>query len=49
MGKLIARLILTGMPRKVALCVCRSIRSRAALEKYVEEVEDECRVRLDAV
>lgn len=49
MRQYIARLIDTGMPRKVAVCMCRFFRSRSALERYVEGVEAECRVQMEAV
>lgn len=47
MNKLIARLIDTGMPRAVALCMYRKFRAESRLddfERYVEEVEAETRV-----
>lgn len=49
MRQYIARLIATGMPRKIAVCMCRYFRSRSELEKYVEGVEAECHVQMDAV
>ena len=44
MHEFIARLIRTGMPRKVAACVCADFARRGKmieLEKYVEAVEKE--------
>lgn len=49
MRKFVARLICTGMPRKVALCMCRHFRTRAEIEKYVEGVEAECRAQMEAI
>ena len=46
MNKLIARLIDTGMPREVAVAVCREFVRHGTmyeLERYVESVEAECR------
>lgn len=43
----IARLIRAGMPRSVAVSVCKQIKRTngyQALEKYVEAVEDEADV-----
>ena len=48
----ISRLIACGMPRTVALCVCRDYKRRGdlpGLALYVEAVEDESRVKLEAV
>ena len=47
MREYIARLIRTGMPRKVAVSVCRQIKRKSgekALAQYVEAVEEECDV-----
>ena len=49
MRQYIARLMDTGMPRKVALCMCRHFRTLADLEKYVEGVEAECRAQMEAI
>jgi hypothetical protein len=43
----IARLIRTGMPRKVAVSVCKEIKRKhgeTALAQYVDAVEEECDV-----
>jgi len=44
----IARLIKCGMPREIALCVCKTF-ARAndfiGMERYVESVEEETRYR----
>lgn len=50
MNKLIARLIKTGMPRDVAVAVCRSFMRNSNLfefERYVEGVEEECREQME--
>lgn len=49
MNLYVARLIRTGMPRKIAIFMVSFFRSRPALEKYVEEVEAECRVQMEEV
>jgi hypothetical protein len=52
MNKLIARLIKCGMPRDVALAVCRSFKRDSNMfefERYVEGVEEECREQMEAV
>lgn len=52
MNKLIARLIDCGMPREIALAVCRSFKRHSTmyeLERYVESVEEECREPMEAV
>lgn len=49
MNQYVARLIRTGMPRKIALFMVSFFRSVPALEKYVEEVEAECCVQMEAV
>ena len=52
MNKLIARLIKCGMPRDVALAVCRSFKRNSNMfefERYVEGVEEECREQMEAV
>jgi hypothetical protein len=52
MNKLIARLIDTGMPRNVAVSVCKSFLKNSnmfELERYVEGVEEECREQLEDV
>ena len=44
MNKLIARLIDCGMPRDIAVAVCRNFKRHATmweLERYVESVEQE--------
>lgn len=43
MRDLIRRLIDCGMTREVALCVMRQIRDPKERERYVEQVEEECR------
>lgn len=48
MNKLIARLIDCGMPREVAVAVCRNFKRHATmyeLERYVESVEEEYRLQ----
>lgn len=48
MNKLIARLIRCGMPRDVAVAVCRSFMKNSnlfELERYVEGVEEESRTQ----
>lgn len=50
MNKLIARLIDCGMEREVALAVYANFKRRGRLsdfERYVEEVEEECRTQED--
>ena len=52
MNKLIARLIKCGMPRDVALAVCRSFKQSSNLyefERYVESVEEECREQMEEI
>jgi hypothetical protein len=52
MNKLIARLIDTGMPRDVAVSVCKSFlrdSNMFELERYVEGVEEECREQMETV
>lgn len=52
MNKLIARLIRCGMPRDVALAVCRSFQRNSNMfefERYVEGVEEECREPVDEI
>ena len=52
MNKLIARLIDAGMPREVAIAVCRDFVRHATmyeLERYVESVEEESREPLETV
>ena len=47
MKEYIARLIRTGMPRKVAVSVCKEIKrtqGETALAQYVDAVEEECDV-----
>lgn len=48
----IARLINCGVPRTTAVWIVNHYRRNATLrdlERYIEDVEDECRERLDAV
>ena len=48
MNKLIARLIDCGMDREVALAVYRDFKRKGdlfAFERYVESVEEECRIQ----
>lgn len=52
MNRLIARLIDCGMPRDVALAVCRSFMRDSNIfefERYVEGVEEEYRGQMEAV
>ena len=52
MRELIARLIRCAVPREAAVFLSRYFLrhgGRAAFEKYVTEVEKECRVKLDAI
>lgn len=52
MNHLIARLINCGIPRETAVWICRYFSRNAtirAFERYVEDVEDECRECVDAV
>ena len=52
MNKLIARLIDCGMPREVAVAVCRSYMRSSNIfefERYVEGVEEEYRAQMEAV
>ena len=47
MREYIARLIRTGMPRKIAVSVCKEIKrtqGERALAEYVDSVEEECDV-----
>ncbi len=52
MQELIARLIRCAIPRESAVFLCRYYARRGGLgaaEKYVEAVEEECRVEMDSV
>lgn len=52
MQELIARLIRCAMPRETAVFLSRYFLhhgGQEAFEKYVNEVEEECRVKLDAI
>lgn len=52
MREYIARLIDTGMNRETALMIVRYFRRRGLLSdlaQYVSEVEEECRVQMEAV
>lgn len=52
MREYIARLIDTGMNRETALMIVRYYRRRGLLTelaRYVSEVEEECRVKMEAV
>lgn len=52
MNRLIARLIDCGMPREVALSICRSFLrdgDAAGFESYVESVEEECREPVEEI
>lgn len=46
MQEMVARLIACGVPREVAVCVCKHFKRRGDLElvRYVEAVEDESHV-----
>ena len=50
MREYVARLIKCGMPRDIALCVCRSFVKKGdwrGLHQYVYEVEEEVKERED--
>ena len=48
MNKLIARLIKAGMPREIAVFMCKKYKGRPHdFELYVESVEGECREPMD--
>lgn len=52
MRELIERLIRCAVPMETAVFLCRHFLCNggvSAFERYVEEVEEECRVEMDAV